>query len=228
MTGNGRPFREGFVDSLPFLPSGLLWGAIFGAAAVDAGLPGGLAVLMSAIVYSGTAQLAVLKILDQPVAIVFLTSLLLSLRFVPMALSLGPRLRLPRWRRVLLAPAIVDASFALAARRPSDAGLGRYLAGTLLCGYLDWVAGTVAGVMLGPLVPRSWSDLAEGVVVVVFVVLTAELLSSWTALLAAALGGLLAVVLVNLLPAGAALTIAALVAGLCLVPIQGRFRWARS
>ena len=90
------------------------------------------------------------------------------------------------------------------------------------------MAGTAAGVMLGPLVPRSWSGLAEGVVVVVFIVLTAELLSSWTALLAAALGGLLAVVLAYLLPAGAALTISALAAGLCLVPIQGRFRWARS
>jgi predicted branched-subunit amino acid permease len=224
MAGNDRPFRDGFVDSLPFLPSGLLWGAIFGAAAVDAGLPGGLAVLMSAIVYSGTAQLAVLKILDQPVLVVFLTSLLLSLRFVPMALSLGPRLRLPRWRRALVAPAIVDAAFA----RAGDTGLGRYLAGTMLCGYLDWVAGTVAGVMLGPFVPRSWSGLAEGVVVVVFIVLTAELLSSWPALLAAALGGLLAVVLAGLLPAGAALTIAALAAGLGLVPIQGRFRWARS
>jgi predicted branched-subunit amino acid permease len=145
-----------------------------------------------------------------------------------MALSLAPRLRLGRWRRALLAPAIVDQSFALAARRTGDAGLGSYLAGTLLCGWLDWIVGTAAGVILGPLVPSSWSGLADGVVVVVFVVLTAELLSSWIAVLAAALGGALAVLLAGVLPAGAALTVAALAAGLCLLPIQGRFRWARS
>jgi predicted branched-subunit amino acid permease len=228
MTGNEAPFRAGFMDSLAFTPSTVLWGAIFGAAAVVAGLPGGLATLMSATVYSGAAQLAVLKVLHQPALVIFLTSLLISLRFVPMALALGARLRLSRWQRALLSPAIVDAAFALAARRRTDAGLGRYLAGTLLNGYASWLAGTVIGVLLAPLVPGSWGGVAEGVVVIVFIALTVEVLVSRMAVVAAGLGGLLAVLLAGLLPAGAALAVAALAAGLCLVPLQERVRWARS
>jgi predicted branched-subunit amino acid permease len=113
----GSPLRRGAVDSVPFVAGTLAWAAAVGAAAVLAGFGQVAAVALSAVAFSGTAQLAVVKILALPLISIFATSLLLSLRFVPMTLTLNHQLALPRWRRVLVSATIVDASFFLAARR---------------------------------------------------------------------------------------------------------------
>src|SRR5437879_11944107 len=122
---------------LPLVPGNLAWAAAFGAAATGVGLSVGAATTMSAVAFSGTAQLAALAQLKQPLVVVFLTSLLVSSRFVPMTLALPGLLPdAPRWRRVLAACWVVDASFALVA-----AGRVRSVAalfGTFLAGYLSW------------------------------------------------------------------------------------------
>src|SRR5438309_9027645 len=135
---------------LPIVPGNVAWAAAFGGAATTAGLSIGSATAMSAIAFSGTAQLAALGVLRQPLPIVFLTALLVSLRFVPMTLALPGLLpRAPRWRRVLAACWLVDASFALvAAGRVRSAAA---LFGTFVAGYVSWVVGTVGAAALAPL-----------------------------------------------------------------------------
>src|SRR2546423_6430720 len=92
--------RQGIIDTLPILPGNLVWAVTFGAAATLAGLPTTTVTLMSAIVFSGTAQLALLKMSTLPLASIFFTCLLLSLRFIPMNVALHHRINPPRWQRV--------------------------------------------------------------------------------------------------------------------------------
>lgn len=213
------PVWRGFVDSFSFLPGVVAWGAIFGTAAVVAGLPRLPAVGMSAIVYSGTAQLAILKILSLPLISIFATSLLLSLRFLPMSLALNHRLVLPRWLRLLVAVTIVDAGFALSsARRAGPDGLARYLIGCWISSYGGWMTGTVLGVAFGPVIPPGWMHTVEGFTVVLFVVLTAELCTSWRLAAGAGLGAAIGLFLARFVPIGPAMGVAALAAAAMSMP----------
>ena len=54
--------RHGFFVAQPMAASVLLYGAVFGVLAGEAGLSSIQALLMSALVYSGSAQLAALEI----------------------------------------------------------------------------------------------------------------------------------------------------------------------
>jgi predicted branched-subunit amino acid permease len=128
---------------------------------------------MSAVAWSGTAQLAALTMLAQPLALVFLSSLLLSLRFVPMSLALSGLLPdESRWRRLLAACCLADASFALLAtgrvRSPGS------VIGTWLAQYAAWVAGTAAGVLAAPILPSRLLEASDGLIAVIFVVLAVE------------------------------------------------------
>lgn len=206
----GGLFGKALADNLAFLPGNLLWGAIVGAAATVSGLSPAAATLFSAIVFSGTAQLAVVKILALPLATIFLTSLLLSLRFLPMSVALNHRLRMPLWRRLLLSVALVDSSFVLMAKR-GPGGLGRYLAGLGVSNYLSWITGTAAGALLGPALPRSWAGVVEALTIVIFVVLTVELCSTRRVAAAAVLGAGIGLAATLVIPTGAAIAAGAVI-----------------
>jgi predicted branched-subunit amino acid permease len=218
----GSTLRRGAVDSLPFLAGTLAWGAAFGAAAVLAGFGQVAAVAMSAVSFSGTAQLAVVKILALPLLSIFATSLLLSLRFIPMTLTLNHQLALPRWRRVLVLATVVDASFFLAVRRRSEGGLASYLLGSWIAQYATWNTGTVLGAALGSVVPGGWTHTLEGFTAVIFVVLAAEACTSRRLALAAVSGAAIGLLLDRFLPVGIAMVGAALVAGLIAMPWRAR------
>lgn len=212
--------RRGFTDHLPFMPSTFVWGVIFGAAATVAGIPQWYSTAMSAIVFSGTAQLAVLPVVHAGALAIFLTSFVVSLRFVPMVLSLAPRLPPGRWLRAGVLAGIVDAGFALAARRPADGELPRYVLGTTIGAYLSWLGGTIVGAVVGPVIPPDWAPVASGVITVLFIGLTVDVVHSRAAALAAATGAGVAVLLGRFLPAGIALATAAAIASVVLLPLE--------
>ena len=77
-------FRQGVTD---MLGAGLgvgAWGLVTGVAMVKTGMPVALALLMSLLVYAGSAQLAVLPLLavGAPLWVVWLTAACVNLRFV--------------------------------------------------------------------------------------------------------------------------------------------------
>ena len=183
MSEHGRSIRarvmniatvRGMLASLPLLPPTLLWGAAFGAAASAKGVVPQASVAFSAATWSGTAQMGVLTLLSRPLPVIFATSLLLSLRFVPMSLALGSLLDVSsRWRHALAACLIGDASFALVAR------LGRasfgYLAGTWVTQWTIWILGTAFGTLVTPLVPsRTLSTASDALVAAIFGYLVVE------------------------------------------------------
>jgi len=181
------------VGSLPLLPPTLLWGVAFGAAAASKGLEPAGSLAMSGVAWSGTAQMAVLTLLRAPLPVIFTTSLLLSLRFVPMSLALGPLLEeSSRWRRALSGCLLGDASFALLAR------LGRarpaYLLGTWVTQWAVWLGGTALGTLATPVLPAG--DLAtasDALVAAIFSVLAVEACADRRQALLAVLAGVAAV-----------------------------------
>jgi predicted branched-subunit amino acid permease len=212
-----REVTGGFVAVLPLLPGNVAWGVAFGAAAAAVGLRPGSAVSMSAVVWSGTVQLAALGTLGQPLVVLFLSSLLLSLRFVPMSLSLAALLpAASRPRRVLAACGLADASFALMAAgrlRSPAAVLGSWLGM-----YPAWVAGTATGALAAPLLPARLLAASDGLVAVIFAVLAVEACTSCrqVAIASAAVGGVALAMLA--VPGAVALPITAVLAsGLGLV-----------
>jgi predicted branched-subunit amino acid permease len=217
-----RAALQGVLDRLPFLPSDLMWGLIFGGLATAAGLSAAAASLMSAIVYSGTAQMAVVKLPASSLASVFLLSLLLSVRFVPMVLALNQRLELPRWARTCVFSMVDDAVFALAIRRGwSGRPLAFYLLGCGLWSYSNWVIGTAVGTALAPVALRSWASTVDAFTSVIFVVLVAGLCTSRLLVATALLAGVLGAAIAAVLPTGAAVALAAVITA-CAVALAPR------
>jgi predicted branched-subunit amino acid permease len=177
------------VATLPVLPPTLLWGAAFGAGASSRGMAPAGSIVMSAVAWSGTAQMAALSLLGQPLPVIFATSLLLSLRFVPMSLSLGLLLREPRrWRRAVAGCLMADASFALLAR--SGGAVPGYLVGTWLTQWTTWLLGTALGTLLTPLIPASTlASASDALVAAIFAVLAVEACADRRQALAAIAGG---------------------------------------
>ena len=149
---------EGILRMLPLTIGNIAFGLVFGVLAGNAGLGPIETVAMSALVYSGSAQVAALDLWREspPVVAIWVTTALVSVRYLVLGASLRPWLERVRARRVygslfLLA----DQSWALAlvefraGRR--DAG---FLLGSGIALFVTWVAGTAIGRMAGRLVPE--------------------------------------------------------------------------
>src|SRR5262245_61804895 len=117
---DSKDFREGFVEMLPacigLVPFGLVCGV--GAAAAGAGWLGSLG--MSAIIFSGAAQIVAAQMVaaDAPFLVIVLTTTVLGLRLLMYSAAIAPYLKpLPeQWRRIL-AFMLSDQVFAAAIRR---------------------------------------------------------------------------------------------------------------
>src|SRR6476646_2497272 len=99
-----RAAVAGVLDTVAFGPGVVVLGVVFGASAGAAGISPLAAVVMSAIVWSGSGQLAALPLwLGSPVVLV-LSTLALSARFSLMTAAMAPRMAgLPRPLRGALA-----------------------------------------------------------------------------------------------------------------------------
>ena len=142
--------RAGLRASAPYAVASLLLSFSFGAVAVAAGLPPLAAVVMSAIVYAGSAQFASVGILAAGggVGAAVAAAALMNSRFLPMGVALGPSLPGGRLRRAVQGQAVVDSSWALALR-PDGSFDRAFLFGHSSGQYVCWVAGTALGVLGG-------------------------------------------------------------------------------
>src|SRR4029077_13648123 len=108
-------------------------------------------IVMSILVFSGAAQFGALAVLlaGGSTAAAIAAGVLLNARYLAMGLALAPSLRGRAVSRAAFAMTTVDASWAAASR-----GDGMfdpwYMVGVSVPQYVGWVAGTVAGVVVGP------------------------------------------------------------------------------
>lgn len=166
--------------STVFTLGSLVDGVLFGALARQAGLGAFEAMLMSASVAAGTAQLVALELWTRPLPAlaIVLTVLLVNLRHVVFGAAL-PRwfLRLPRRKIYGSAFFLYDESWMLAMNRfeagERDAAV---LVGSGAAMLVAWTAGTVVGHRLGSELP---SLDALGFDFLVMAVLVAMLVGFW-------------------------------------------------
>ena len=151
-----RTFADGARDGLPYAGAALLLSLSFGVVAIDVGLSAVAAVVMSAVVFAGSAQFAAIGILGAGggIGAAVGAAALMNSRFVPMGFAVGPSLRGGRARRALEGQAVVDSSWVMAAR--GDGRFDRsYLFGHTGVQYVGWVVGTSLGVVVPSLDARA-------------------------------------------------------------------------
>jgi len=202
---------------VPLVVPTLLIGASFGVTATTVGWGVLAPVVMSAIVFSGAAQFATLAVLGaggNAVAAIAAATLVAS-RFLAIGVAIGPSMRGGPVRRALEGQAVVDASLAL-----GKTGEGRYgprrLIGSTLPQYAGWTLGTLAGVLLGRGIADPKALGLDALFPAFFLVLVVGELTDRAARVTAALGGLIALALIPLVPPGIPVIVA------CVAVLAGR------
>jgi 4-azaleucine resistance transporter AzlC len=207
-----RPtFRDGVRAGVPFALAGGLVAISFGVLARQVGLSPLAAIVMSAIVFAGSAQFAAIAILagGGGVGSAVGAAALMNSRFLPMGVALAPSLpgRAP-WRAAQ-GQTVVDASWALASR--DDGTFDRWmLFGSSAIQYLTWTSGTILGALSGDILGDPHKLGLDAVYPAFFVALLLSEARSRRARSAAALGALIALALVPVAPAGVPVLVASL------------------
>jgi predicted branched-subunit amino acid permease len=148
-----RGIVSGATQSLVLAPSVFAFGCAFGIMAAASGLTLAEAMLMSAWVNAGSAQMAVLQIWAEPIplATLCLTVLAMNARYVLLGAALHPWLaHLPPHQTYPSLYVLGDGNWALALRAFStdraDAG---FLLGSGLVMFATWQISTTAGHLFG-------------------------------------------------------------------------------
>jgi predicted branched-subunit amino acid permease len=208
--------KRGIAIALPFGASSVIYGLGFGVLASQVGLSVLEAVIMSALVFSGTAQLAIVQSWTAGLALlpVFATVMLANARYILMSAALRPWFASLRQGRVTLALLmLVDGSFAIGMRERAagrnDAGV---VLGAGLISYTAWVGSTGLGFALGQLVPDP-KVYALDFIIVAFSASAAALMWRGKSDLAPAAVALAAALFVNHVAPGPWVVVAAAFAG---------------
>lgn len=206
-------FREGLRAGVPFAIAGGLLALSFGVVAQGAGLSAAAAIVMSAIVFAGSAQFAAIAILASggTAGAAVAAAALMNSRFLPMGVALAPSLPGGPLRRAAQGQTVVDASWALAARGDGsfDRGL---LFGSSAIQYVSWVGGTIAGAVWGDALGDPDALGLDAIYPAFFLALLIAEARGRRALGVAALGALVALLLVPVAPAGVPVLVASLAA----------------
>lgn len=160
-------------------------------------------IVMSIVVFSGSAQLGSLAILAAggTTAAAIAAGVLLNARYLAMGVALAPSLRGRALSRSAFAMSIVDASWAAAST--GDGGFDPwYMVGVTVLQYVGWVLGTIIGVLLGRAIGDPNALGLDALFPAFFVALLLEEMRGWRKQLAAGGGAGIALVLTPFLPPG--------------------------
>ena len=143
---------------------GLLpWGLVCGVGAQALGWSFWEALGMSLIVFSGSAQIVAMQLIaaQAPVAVIVLTCLAISLRFVVYSAAMAQYVKpLSAAWRALFGYFLSDQAFASSIRRFREHDFHAASSYFLGCGvalWVGWQLSSTAGYLLGNVLPASWS-----------------------------------------------------------------------
>lgn len=196
-------FGEGVRDQFSVAMGIAAWGLMTGVAMVQSGLSALEALLMTLIVYAGSAQLAAVPMIaaGAPLWVILAAAFCVNLRFVVFSAHLRPYLmHLPRWQRLATGYVTGDLSYVFFARRYPHPGqtpeeLARqqaYLGGNCAVNYLAWMTASVIGIVLANAIPTAWGLGFAGILALLGVL--SSLASSPLRIVSAGVAGAAAVV----------------------------------
>lgn len=183
-------FCEGFGLLVAAMPAILIWGLVTAVAMVGAGLSPTYVVLINLTVYAGSAQLAVLSMLAAgaggvPIPLIWLTALVVNLRFVIFSASIKPFFRhLPlRWRLLYgylngdVPMVLFQNHYRNQGRQSANVRQSTVFLGLAASNFIAWQVGTLAGVLLAALVPTDWGlSLAAALTLFILIV---KMVDNW-------------------------------------------------
>ena len=195
-------FREGArAMSIPGIGI-MAWGMVTGVALVKSGMSIPWAIVLTATVYAGSAQLAVLPLLHahNPLLVVWATAALVNVRFVIFAAASRSYFGSLRWPQRLVSGYFNgDFGFAMFMRRFGDAEQRGnpeqwgYFYGVAMVNWVVWQGSSFVGIFLGGLAPTSWG--LELAAVFALLAVLVPLAAKFPALVGIAVSGVLAVAL---------------------------------
>ncbi len=197
-------FREGARAGVPFAIASFILAATFGVLAAPV-MGAVAAIVMSIIVYAGSAQFGALAVLAAgggPVAAV-VAGVLLNARYLPMGIALGPSIEGSALKRFLVGQGMIDFSWAAAARGDGRFDW-RFMLGGTSPAYPMWVLGTIVGALAGDLIGDPERLGLDAIFPAFFLalLLSGEVSAGRRAVVAALLGGSVALALIPVAPAG--------------------------
>jgi predicted branched-subunit amino acid permease len=139
------------------------WGLVTGVAMAKSGLPLPISILMSLLVFAGSAQLAALPLIvsGAPLWTVWAIALCVNLRFVIFSAQWRPYFaHLPRWQRMLRGYFTADLNYVVFMARFPQARPSPeqepYFWGGVVTNWPSWQLPTLAGLLLGDAIPTEW------------------------------------------------------------------------
>ena len=194
-----RPFLAGARDTIPMLVGAAPFGLIFGTLAIASGLPVWLTLGFSALVFAGSSQFVAVSLIGSGAAlpVIWLTTFVVNLRHALYSATLLPYARaLPAHWRWALAFWLTDETFAVVENQlrnhTSLQDGARYWLGSSLAMYLNWQIWTLAGVLLGQIVPGLATMGLDFAMVATFAAIVALQLRDRPVLFAALVAGTVA------------------------------------
>jgi predicted branched-subunit amino acid permease len=174
-------FADGVRAFTPALIATAAWAMVTGVASVRMGLHVAPALLMSAFVYAGSAQLASLPLIaaGAPVWVILLTATIVNLRFVIFSAGLQSYFRhLSLGRRLVLGYLTSDFGYLLAIRRWGSAGHGKaasteqiwFFLGLAAANWATWQTMSVVGILTADRIPPNWGMDFIGVLALITLV----------------------------------------------------------
>jgi predicted branched-subunit amino acid permease len=156
-------FRRGVAEIVGPSLGISAWALVTGVAMIKSGLSVPLAVLMSLVVYAGSAQLAALPLITAgaPLWVVWATAFCMNLRFVIFSAHWRKYFgHLPRPQRLVLTFLATDLNYVLFLKRfpePAPApGQIPYFLGSASWSWVSWQVPAWVGIALANRIPTDW------------------------------------------------------------------------
>ncbi len=197
-------FRDGAQAGLrAFMPISvgvIPWAIVTGIAMRSIGMDEFESMGMSLLVYAATAQLGTLPLIASgaPLWLIFVTGMVLNLRFVIFSAAVAPALHTQSLtRRIVGGFLLTDTAFAVLGEKLATAHdpvwrWGYYIVPSIY-GWVLWQSGVLIGVFGAGFIPRDWSLEFMGTIALMIMVV--PMVRSRPMLVAALVGGLGAVLL---------------------------------
>jgi 4-azaleucine resistance transporter AzlC len=202
-TTSTNQFFAGLKAEAPLLIGVFPFGMIYGALAINAGLPTSVAQAMSAVVFGGSSQFIATQLIGSaaPAAVIILTIAIINLRHALYSASVSPYLtKLSTAWKVVLAYLLTDEAYAVTITHFSkdlpETDRHWFFLGAGFGLWFTWQTGTAAGILLGAIVPASWS--LDFSLALTFIALVIPTLKDRPALAASLTAGLTAILTYSL------------------------------
>jgi predicted branched-subunit amino acid permease len=200
-----QAFWEAVKACAATLPGIFAWGMVTGMAMVKTGLTIWQALGMTFLVFAGSAQLASLPLIavNAPIWVVFVTAVVVNLRFVIFAAVIGPHFaHLPWYKRIWYGYFNGDITMGIFLRRFPIGMSGRtegklgFFSGIGYSNWVAWQAGSVIGILLASQIPENWGIGFAGTLALLAIMI--PLIINAAALVGVIVAGIVAVMAADL------------------------------